>query len=259
MRSLVCFLLILFPGATVSNAEVRTKTVTYDHAGVTLKGHLAWDDANKEKRPGVLVVHEFWGLNDYARKRAEQLAGLGYVAIAVDMYGDGKMTDHPQEAGAMAGQVRENLATWLGRANAGLMVLRECEFTDPKRIAAIGYCFGGSTVLQLAYSGADISAAVSFHGSLPIPDSTKDIKARILICHGAKDTFIPEETIKSVRTKLDDGKVNYKFVAYPDAVHSFTVPDAEKRGMNGVAYNAEADRQSWQDMTRLFSEVFGGK
>jgi dienelactone hydrolase len=221
-----------------------------------MKGTLAWDDAVSGKRPGVLVVHEFWGLNDYARHRAEQLAKMGYVALAADMYGDGKSSAHPEEARAMAESVRNNIKTWLGRGNAALQVLRENELVDPKRLAAIGYCFGGATVLQLAYSGADLAAVVSFHGALPIPDSTQAIKARILILQGAEDSHVTPETIQKLKAALDQGKVKYKFISYPGAAHSFTVPDADKMGMKGIAYNAEADRLSWQEMTNLFQEVF---
>ncbi len=257
MRIPVAVSLLFVIVAGIARAEVKTKTVTYDYEGVALKGHLAWDDASKDKRPGVLVVHEWWGLNDYAKRRAEQLARLGYVAFACDMYGDGKTVQHPKDAAQMVGEVRKNVKTWIGRADAGLKVLRQHEAVDPKRLAAIGYCFGGATVLQLAYSGADLAAVVSFHGSLPIPESTKEVKARILICHGEKDTFITPDTIKSVRAALDAGGVKYQFISYPDAVHSFTVPEAEKAGMKGVAYNAAADKQSWQEMLSLFKEVFG--
>jgi dienelactone hydrolase len=239
-------------------AEVKTKTVTYSHGGVSLIGHLAWDDATAGKRPGVLVVHEFWGLNDYARKRAEQLAALGFVAFAADMYGEGKATTHPQEAGQMAGAVRKEIKTWQGRAQAALKVLQDHELVDPRRIAAIGYCFGGSTALVLAYTGADLAAVVTFHGALPVPDSeqAKAIKAKILICHGALDSFIPEATIQKVRDAFEQAKVDYEINYYGGSVHSFTVPDADKAGMKGVAYNAEADQRSWRDMLRLFSEVF---
>ena len=152
-----------------ARAEVKTETILYKHGDQTFKGVIAYDDAAKGKRPGVLVVHEWWGLNDYARKRAEQLAGMGYVAFACDMYGDGKTTEHPKEAGEMAGMVRKNLKDWLGRAEAGLKVLRDHPQTDGTRLAAIGYCFGGSTALQLAYVGADLKAVVTFHGALPTP------------------------------------------------------------------------------------------
>src|SRR5262249_25951461 len=140
------------------------------HGGVTFKGHLAWDDSARGKRPGVLVVHEWWGLDGYARKRAEQLAGLGYVAFACDMDGQGKVAEHPKEAGKMASEVRKNVKDWQGRALAALAVLEKQEGVDPKRLAAIGYCFGGSTALQLAYAGADLAAVVTFHAALPVPD-----------------------------------------------------------------------------------------
>src|SRR3954447_10993359 len=154
----------------LARAAVKTKTVTYQHGGMTFKGHLAWDDTVKGKRPGILVVHEFWGLNDYARRRAEQLAGLGYVAFACDMYGGGKVTTHPEDAARMAGEVRKNVKAWQGRAQAALDVLKGQEQVDPKKLAAIGYCFGGSTALELAYSGADLKAVVTFHAALPVPE-----------------------------------------------------------------------------------------
>ncbi len=244
-----------------SRADVKTRTVNYEHNGTKLKGHLAWDDAVSGKRPGVLVVHEWWGLDDYARKRAEQLAALGYVAFACDMYGEGKTTKHPREAGAMAGEVRKNLDAWQGRAKAALKVLQEHEQVDGKKLAAIGYCFGGSTALQLAYTGADLAAVVSFHGSLPVPTAEQAgaIKARVLICHGAADSFIPEEAIRKVRSAFEEGKVDYQMVYYGKAKHSFTVPDAGKAGVDGLAYDAAADRRSWQDMMQLFGEVFGAR
>lgn len=251
----------LFALTTVASAGVKTKDVEYTHDGTKLKGFLAWDDAVQGKRPGVLVVHEFWGLNDYARKRAEQLAGMGYVAFACDMYGEGKLAQHPMEASQMAGEVRKNIKMWQGRAQAGLKILQDNENVDAKKIAAIGYCFGGSTALQLGYSGADVAAIVTFHGALPIPDAdqAKAIKAKVLICHGALDSFIPEATIQKVRTALEDAKVDFEMIYYGGAVHSFTVPGADKAGMKGVAYNEAADRRSWQAMQDLFAEVFGKK
>jgi dienelactone hydrolase len=239
-------------------ADVKTETVAYKVGDKTFKGYLAYDDAGKAKRPGILVVHEFWGLNDYARKRAEQLAGLGYVAFAVDMYGDGKTTEHPKEAGAMAGMVRMNQKEWLARANAGLQILRDNPLVEGNKLAAIGYCFGGSTALTLANSGADIRAAVSFHGALPIPseDDVKGIKAKILICHGAADAFIKEDTIQKMRGVYDKNGVDYQMIYFGGAVHSFTVPDADSKKLNGIRYDAAADRRSWAAMRALFNEVF---
>ncbi len=248
-------------GAMVSSAraEVKTRTISYEYGGVTFKGHLAWDGAAKSKRPGVLVVHEWWGLNDYARKRAEQLAELGYVAFACDMYGEGKHTEHPNEAGQFATEVRKNIKVWQGRAQASLKVLTDQPQVDADKLAAIGYCFGGSTALQLAYTGANLKAVVTFHAALPVPDAeqAKAIKAKLLICHGAADRFIPEETAVKFRTALEEAKVDYAMVYLGNAKHSFTVKDIDAKGVNGLAYNAEADRRSWQAMRLLFDEAFG--
>ena len=254
------FLALALCQSTVWGA-VKTENITYKVGDKTFKGVLAYDDALKSKRPGILVVHEFWGLNDYARKRAEQLAGLGYVAFAVDMYGDGKTTEHPKEAGAMAGMVRMNQKEWLARANAGLQILRDHPLIEGKSVAAIGYCFGGSTALQLANSGADIKAAVSFHGALPIPaeDEAKGIKAKILICHGAADSFIKEDTILKMRGVYDNAGVDYQMIYFGGAVHSFTVPDADPKKLAGIRYDPAADRRSWAAMRALFNEVFEAK
>jgi dienelactone hydrolase len=253
----VAFLAIAFT-QSISEAAVKTETVSYKVGDKSYKGFLAFDDAVKGKRPGILVVHEFWGLDDYAKKRVEQLAGMGYVAFAADMYGDGKVTEHPKEAGAMAGQVRMNQQEWLARANAGLKILRDHPQVDGTKLAAIGYCFGGSTALTLANSGSDIKAAVSFHGALPIPsdDEAKKIKTKILICHGARDSFIKEDTIQKMRGTYDRNGVDYQMIYYGGAVHSFTVPGAEKKGLDGIRYDANADRRSWASMKALFDEVF---
>jgi dienelactone hydrolase len=250
--------LVVAMSGTTAGAAVKTKVITYTYDGTTLKGVLAWDDAVKGKRPGVLVVHEFWGLNDYARKRAEELAKLGYVAFACDMYGDGKTTEHPKEAAKFAGEVRMNLKTWQGRAMAGLKVLQDSELVDGKNLAAIGYCFGGSTALQLGYAGAPIKAVATFHAALPTPsgEEAKAIKARLLICHGADDTFIPKEAIDKFRAALDGAKVDYKFISYPGVVHSFTVPGADKVGVKGLRYDEAADRDSWTQLQTLLRGVF---
>lgn len=238
---------------------LQTKTITYRDGDVECKGYLAYDDAVSGKRPGVLVVHEIWGLNDYARSRAEQLAKMGYIALAADMFGEGKTSEHPQEAMAMGRNVRQNVAAWRRRAMAGIEALKAQPQCDPSNLAAIGYCFGGSTVLELAYGGADLKAVVSFHGALvpAKPDEVKNIKAAILVCHGADDSFISASAIKAFRDALDAGGVKYEFVSYPGVVHSFTVPGAEKRGMQGLKYDQHADEDSWKRMADLFKEKFG--
>jgi dienelactone hydrolase len=242
---------------TTVEAAVQTKSITYKDGEVDCIGFLAWDDAIEGQRPGVLVVHEWWGLDEYARGRAKQLAEMGYVAFAADMYGQGKTVEHPQDASAMAGQVRANVQAWRKRAQAGLEVLKAQPPCDPKKLAAIGYCFGGSTALQLAYSGADLDAVATFHAALPTPTEAeaKTVKSRLLICHGADDKFIPAEAIQAFRGALDKAGAKYEFVAYPGAVHSFTVPDAGKHNNPGMQYQEAADKDSWARMTKLFAET----
>jgi dienelactone hydrolase len=248
----------LFILASSSMAEVKTKKITYKDGDVECQGFLAWDDSVQGPRPGVLVVHEWWGLNDYARKRTEELAKLGYIAFAADMYGEGKTAEHPKEAGEMAGKVRANVAAWRKRALAALEVLKSQPQCDKSKLAAIGYCFGGSTALELAYAGADLEAVVTFHGALPVPtaEEVKQIKPAILICNGAADSFIPASVIQKFRQALDQGGAKYEFVSYPGAVHSFTVKEADKVGLPGMKYDQSADEDSWKRMKELFAKQF---
>ena len=245
--------------AGLGSAAVVTKTVDYDYDGTKLKGFLAYDDAVKGKRPGVLVVHEWWGLNDYAKERCKKLAELGYVAFACDMYGDGKSTDHPDDAGKMAKAVRDNVKLWRGRALEGLKQLTNQPNVDASKLAAIGYCFGGSTCLELAYAGADLKAVATFHAALPTPtaEEAKAIKPKLLICNGADDTFIPEKSIAAFKEALDQAGVKYTFENFPGVVHSFTVPDADKHDIKGMKYDKAADEKSWKMMLALFKEQLG--
>jgi dienelactone hydrolase len=254
-------LLLMHRGAQADDKRsetVKSKTITYQVGDQTYKGYLAWDEASQGKRPGILVVHEWWGLNDYARSRADQLAELGYVAFACDMYGDGKTTTHPQEAGAMATRVRENLDAWRERAVKGLEVLTSQEQCDSEKLAVIGYCFGGSTALQLAYTGADVDAVVTFHAALPIPTPQEagQIKGRIQIHNGADDALIKQETIDQLSEVLDEAGAKWKLISHPGAKHSFTNKDAAKAGVPALEYNAEADRKSWDAMQEVFQQEF---
>jgi dienelactone hydrolase len=255
--SLSAVLLALF--TTSADAAVQTKSVKYQDGTQECVGFLAWDDAVTGARPGVLIVHEWWGLDDYARDRAQQLAKLGYVAFAPDMYGDGKVVDHPKDAGEMAGKVRMNVQAWRKRAQAGLDVLKSQPQCDAEKLAAIGYCFGGSTALQLAYSGADLDAVVTFHAALPAAtaNEAKQLKTQILVCHGADDKFIPPMAIAAFREALDKAGAKYEFVAYPGTVHSFTVPGADARNLPGMKYNKTADELSWNQMQALFAKTLG--
>ena len=251
--------LLTFVIAGTAGAAVQSKEIEYDHDGTKLKGVLYYDDAAKEKRPAVLVFHEWWGLDDYAKMRARQLAEMGYVAFAADMYGVGKITEHPMEARKMAEAVRMNQAGWLGRAQAALKVLQSQEQVDKENIAAIGYCFGGSTALVLAYSGAPLKAVNTFHAALPTPtaEQAKAIKAKLVVAHGADDAFISKESIDKFKAALDEASVKYRFDSYPGAVHSFTVKEADKKAIKGMGYNESADTKSWQAMRDLFKESLG--
>ncbi len=259
LRSVIAMAAVILT-AGVSRSAVVTKVVDYEFDGVKLKGFVAYDDAVKEKRPGVLVVHEWWGLNDYAKDRCKKLAALGYVAFAPDMYGEGKTTEHPMDAKKMADLTRANAKVWRGRAEAGLKQLKAQPNVDGDKLAAIGYCFGGTTCLQLAYSGADLKAVATFHAAVtPVPTETdvKAVKGRVLICHGDADFFIKAEDIKSFRDVLDKTKTKYEFVRYKDVFHSFTVHSADKHNIKGMKYDKTADEDSWKRMLALFKETLG--
>ena len=210
------------------------------------------------KRPAVLVVHQWKGLSDYEKKRAEMLAKLGYTVFAVDIYGKGVRPNNQQDAGAEAAKYKENRALLRARVNAGLDVLKNHPLTDPQRIAAIGYCFGGTTVLELARSGADISGVVSFHGGLstPAPADAKNIKCKVLACHGADDPNVPQKEVEAFEEEMRQGKVDWQLIAYGGAVHAFTDWNAGNDNSKGVAYNEKADKRSWEAMKQFFSELF---
>jgi len=249
--------LLALPAAT----QAAGSPITYRSGETTLKGYLATPEGVSDKTPGILVVHEWWGHNDYARHRADMLAELGYTALAVDMYGDGKTADHPEDAGKFSGAVKNNLPVAKARFDAALELLRSQPGVDPKRIAAIGYCFGGGIVLEMARQGVDLEAVVSFHGSLGTssPAEPGKIKARILVLNGADDPFTTPEQIAAFKQEMDAAGAKYRFVNYPGAVHSFTNPGADAYGTKfnlPLAYNEAADKASWEAMLEIFKEVF---
>ena len=267
MKAILASLVLLLSAVLPASAAIVSRTVTYEHAGVMLKGYLAYDDAKVAagKLPGVLVVPEWWGLNDYAKSRTEQLARLGYVAFAVDMYGGGQNTIEAKQAGAWAGQFYGK-PLMAERAQAGLDQLLATGLVDPARVAAIGYCFGGSTVQALAYSGAPLAGIVSFHGGLvAVPaDAAEKTKAKILICTGGIDPLVPAKAMEEFTQAMNDGKFDYQIISYAGAVHAFTNPDADRmalaNGMQGkIGYNAAADRRSWEHMKAFFAEIFTEK
>jgi dienelactone hydrolase len=252
-------LFLVFSGLPhLVQAKVQSKAVPYMYGETAFEGFLAWDDSIEGKRPGILVVHEWWGLNDYARSRAEQLAALGYVALAVDMYGKGKVTTHPEQAGEWAKLTTGNVDEWLGRAQAGLKVLQADPHVDPTRLAAIGYCFGGATVMQLVYGGAPVKGVVSFHGSLPLPSQAHPIhnSAKVLIAHGASDPFLTADHLEQFKAALDNAEIDWQIIQYGGAQHSFSNPSANQYGMKGVQYQMQADQRSWMHMQQFFNELF---
>lgn len=240
-----------------AQAKVVAKSVEYQQDGTVLEGFLAYDDGVKGPRPGVLVVHEFWGLNDYVKNRTRQLAEMGFVAMAADMYGKGVVTKDPQEARKLAGHLR-GTPLMRQRALAGLALLKQNKLVDPKHLAAIGFCFGGTTVLELAYAGTDLAGVVSFHGGLtPLkPEEAKNIKAKILVLHGAEDPHIKLEEIAAFQESLKKAGADWQMVYYGGAVHSFSNPEAGSDKSKGAAYDARTAVRSWNEMQLFFKEIF---
>ena len=241
-------------------AEVKTKVVEYKDGDTVLEGFVAWDSAAAGKStPGVLVVHQWMGLTDYEKGRCKQLAELGYVAFALDIYGKGTRPANVQEAGKQSGVYKKDRDLYRRRLNLGLAQLLGLENVAKNRIAAIGYCFGGTGAIELARSGADIQGVVSFHGGLdsPSPSDGKKIKAKLLVCHGADDPFVPAADIAAFQAELNAAKVDWQMINYSGAVHSFTQPMAGNDNSRGAAYNELADKRSWIAMRDFFGELFG--
>jgi dienelactone hydrolase len=256
---------VLFAGLLLASlpamATIVGKPVQYKADGITMKGYVAYDNATKGKRPGVLIIHEWWGLNDYARKRANMLAKEGYIAMAVDMYGNGKTADHPKDAGAFATAVNKDPAGALARFKAAMATLDKQPQTDRTRIAAMGYCFGGGQVLNMARDGLPLKGVVSFHGSLATDNPAKpdQIKARIRVFTGAEDPMAPPDVVKAFEKEMQDAHADYNLVSYPDAMHAFTNPDADKLGKEfklPLKYDAAADHDSWTQTLAFFKEIF---
>lgn len=240
--------------------KVQSSEITYKGGGVEMKGYLAVPAGN-QRRPAVLVVHEWWGHNAYARRRADMLAAEGYVALAVDMYGDGKTAGHPKDAGKFAGAVMKDFASAKQRFVAAMDVLKKQPGVDPDRIAAIGYCFGGGIVLNMARQGVDLKAVASFHGSLNAVEKAKPgaVRAKLLVMNGAADTFVSPEAIAAFRAEMKAAGANLRFINYPGAKHGFTNPEATAKGKQfniPLAYDKQADEQSWQELLKFLKGVF---
>ncbi|WP_044872803.1 dienelactone hydrolase family protein [Pseudomonas sp. LFM046] len=266
--SRVALLLALLLGAGLAQAEIKTSEMPYKGPdGTTLIGYFAYDDAIAGKRPGVVVVHEWWGLDSYIKRRARDLAALGYSALAIDMYGDGKNTEHPAEAQAFMQAAMSSAPAAKGRFLAGLDLLKAQPQTDPDKLAAIGYCLGGKVVLDMVRQGVPLAAAVSFHGPLATttPATPGSVKAKVLVEHGAKDTLVPMSAVNAFKEEFDKAQADYRVVIQPKAKHSFTNPDADRLSHAGhgsekgpdLGYSKVADENSWADMQALFKETLG--
>ena len=263
MRGLLPAVLTLLAGcasAPPAEPDVLVKEVEYREGGAVFRGHLAVPAraSAADPRPGVVVVHEWWGLGEHPRRAAEALARLGYVALAVDMYGEGRVTTDPKQAGAWAGEVRGDPAMAIRRLRAGLDVLHAMAEVDSSRMACIGYCFGGTVSLEAAWSGLPLRAVVSFHGNLttPKPDQVPRIKASILVCHGADDPFVPPEAVEAFQQSMKENRLDWQFASFGGAVHSFTNPDADGSFNAGAKYDPLAAARAWALMEDFLAERF---
>jgi len=239
--------------------DIQTREVEYRSGDLVLKGYIAWDSARTGRRPGVLVVHEWWGHNEHSRNSARRLAEAGYVGFALDMFGNGKNTTHPDTAQLFMNEAMKDLPALLARFTAAREELVKDPHVDPERIGAIGYCFGGAVVLTEARTGADLDAVISFHGALP-PGKVDSgaVKARVLMLTGADDPMVPAAMVENFRKEMTAAGANFQIVTYPGAKHSFTNPHADSVGMAALAYNPEVARQSWDAMLALLREVWPG-
>lgn len=247
---------------TANEAGVIGQEVSYQTDSTTMNGYLAYSNKFDGPRPGVLVIHEWWGHNDYARSRADMLAELGYIALAVDMYGEGQLATHPEDAGTFAMSVMGNMDVAKARFEAALDFLKQQEQANADKMASIGYCFGGSVSLAMANAGYDLDAVAAFHSGLTLPvwpETAETVKAKILVCNGADDPFIKPEDIANFNKKYDNLGIPYEYIAYDDAVHAFTDPGADAKGEEfglPLAYNEEADQASWMELQSHLKEAF---
>ena len=241
-----------------ARAEVKTKVIDYSQGDTPLQGFLAWDDATKGKRPGVLVIHEAWGENQHARHQAVRLAKAGYVGFALDMYGKGKVTTHLEDAKAFMAEASKDPAVVRARFEAARKLLEEQPQVNPKKIGAVGYCFGGNVALNMARAGEDLTAVATFHAAVPSADQpvAGKVKPRILINTGGADPLVPKAQVDAFVKELKDAGADVSVITYPNARHSFTNPEAAKADMDALAYDADADRKSWDASMKMFKDAF---
>ena len=245
---------------TAKPVKVKGEEVTYQTDSTTMNGYIAYDENQEGKRPAILVIHEWWGHNEYVRERADMLAALGYTALAVDMYGDGKQAGHPDDAGKFAGAVFSNMPEATARFEAAIALLKSQATVDGEKIAAIGYCFGGSVALTMANAGADLDAVAAFHSGVGLPVMPGEkLTAKVLVCNGAADPFISAESVTTFKAMMDSANADYQYIAYDSAVHGFTNKGADALGEQfglPLAYQQAADEQSWDELQKLLKSVF---
>jgi len=257
----LAFFTLALASLVTARAEIVGRTIEYSAGGVTLKGYISYDNSIEGRRPGVIVVHEWWGVTDYPKKRADMLAELGYVAFAADMYGDGKTADNPADAQKYAGESLKDFSLLKDKFSAVIELLKKNELVDSNKIAAIGYCYGGGVVLNMARAGFDLDGVVSFHGNLAAvkPAQKGTVKAKILVCNGGADKFISDSSINNFKKEMKSAGVEYTFKSYQGALHAFSNPEATAIGKKfsmPIAYNENADKQSWTEMQKFLKTTF---
>lgn len=259
MLKLLLVVTMVLMVSKLAHAAVQTRDVRFTADGKTYQGYYAYDDATDAQRPGILVYPEWWGVNDYAKSRTRQLAELGYAALAVDVYGEGKTVDKPDVAEQLAGALKKNPQQLNTISQAALKALQDQDQVNPQQVAAIGYCFGGYAALELARTGAPLTGVVSFHGDLntPNPDGAKNIQAKILILNGGDDPYVTAKDLENFKKNMRDAGVDWQLTSYGGAVHSFTNPQADSYHLDGIGYNPSADKRSWEAMKSFFAEIFG--
>ena len=256
------FLFFLLNAVTIAEAKIFTKLVQYKTEGVTMNGYIAYEDSSPKKRAGILVVHEWWGHNEYARMRARSLAKLGYTAFAIDMYGNGKTANHPKKAGEYMQASFKNWGTSKARFNKALEILRAHKTVDPEKIASIGYCFGGTVSLKMALSGAELDGVVAFHSALPLqpPVSQGKIKTSLLVINGSEDAFLKPRTAASFIKGIHEANIDLTYINLKGIKHSYTNPKAdefnEKFKIGNLKYDKQADERSWLTMQQFFKRIF---
>ncbi len=245
---------------TAKEVSIKGEEVSYATDTTEMRGYLVYDGNLDTKRPGILVIHEWWGHNDYTRKRADMLAELGYTALAVDMYGNGRQADHPEDAGKFSGMVMQNMDAAEARFDAAVELLKSHSTVNPDQIAAIGYCFGGSVALTMANTGKDLDAVAAFHSGVQLPVMpNENLRARVLVCNGAEDPFISPESVAAFTSAMDSINADYNYIAYEGATHSFTSMAADSLGKKfdmPLAYQEKADKESWKQLQDLLNKTF---